>query len=105
MISKKEFLYSLAALERMKEGCLIEGDIDIEYFDQLIKNITLGKQWLNPTSAEQAKLSIDFLEQEIRIRLRNLLEEGKDVPTLKKAKTVYSSFDIQRPILGFDRNV
>lgn len=105
MISKKEFFSSLDALERMREGCLLEGDIDAEHFDQLINHITLGKQWLNPALAQQAKQSIDFIEQQIRIRLRNLLEEGKDIPTLKKAKTVYNSFDIQRPILGFDRNV
>ena len=105
MISKKEYLTTVASLQRMKEGCLLEGDLDIEYFDQLLQKILMGKQWLDPVLAMQAKESVDFIQQEIRIRLRNLLEEGKDIPTLKKAKSVYNSFDIQRPILGFDRNV
>ena len=104
MLTKKEFLHTIASLEHLRIGCTIDGDIDAQYFDQLIQQLYIGKRWLTPELAEKAKSSIDLIEKEIRITLRNLLKEGNDIPKLKKAKSAYNSFHIQRPVIGFDRN-
>jgi hypothetical protein len=102
--TKKELLQTIASLEHLCVGCRIDGDIDAEYFDQLIEQLYIGKKWLTPDLAKKAKSSIDFIEKEVRVALRSLLKEGKDIPQLKKAKSAYNSFHTQRPIIGFDRN-
>ena len=104
MSTLKELQKTIDSLLRMKESCVIDGDIDAEYFDQLIQNIYSCKKWLTPELAFQAKQYIDFIEGEIRKSLRDLLKEGKIIPNLKKAKSAYSSFHSTRPIIGFDRN-
>ena len=104
MSSFNELQKTIASLQRMKESCVIDGDIDAEYFDQLIQSIYAEKRWLTPDLASQAKQYIDFIEEEIRKSLRGLLKEGKIIPKLKKAKSAYSSFHSTRPIIGFDRN-
>jgi hypothetical protein len=104
VLTQKEFLHTIASLEHLQIGCKIEGDIDAEYFDQLIQQIYLGERWLTPELAKKAKFSIDLIEKEIRITLRNLLKEGNNIPKLKKAKSAYNSFHSKRPIIGFERN-
>ncbi len=104
MLSRKRLVQTIESLERMKDSCIVDGDIDAVYFDELIQNIYDGKQWLNPELAQRAKVCVDFIELEIRKSLRNLLKEGENLPKLKKAKSAYSSFSKKRPIIGFDRN-
>ena len=104
MLSQKEFLQTIESLERMKESCIVDGDVDAQYFDKLIQNLYDGKRWLNPVLAQRAKVCVDFIEQEIRKSLRNLLKEGKNLPKIRKAKSAYSSFSKKRPLIGFDRN-
>ena len=104
MLSKKRLIQTIESLERMKDSCTVDGDIDAVYFDELIQNIYDGKQWLNPGLAQRAKVCVDFIELEIRKSLRNLLKEGENLPKLKKAKSAYNSFSKKRPIIGFDRN-
>ena len=104
MLTKKEFHHTIDSLEHLRIGCKIDGDIDAEYFDQLIQQLYSGKRWLTPELAQKAKSSIDLIEKEIRVTLRNLLKEGNDIPKLKKAKSAYNSFHTQRPVIGFDRN-
>ena len=74
------------------------------YFDNSFRDLYDGKRWLNPVLAQRAKVCVDFIEQEIRKSLRNLLKEGENLPKLRKAKSAYSSFSKKRPIIGFDRN-
>lgn len=104
MLSQKALIETIDSLERIKESCMIDGDIDAIYFDVLIQNLYRGKNWLTPTLAQRAKICVDFIEIEIRKTLRTLLKEGENLPKLKKAKSAYSSFSKQRPIIGFDRN-
>ena len=104
MFVRKQLIQTINSLERMKDSCIVDGDIDVVYFDTLIHNLYEGKRWLNPDLAQRAKVCVDFIEQEIRKRLRNLLKEGENLPKLKKAKSAYSSFSKKRPIIGFDRN-
>ena len=103
-MSQKHLMETIESLERMKDSCIIDGDIDAMFFDILIQNLYKGKKWLTPTLAQRAKICVDFIELEIRKSLRNLLKEGENLPKLKKAKSAYSSFSSPRPIIGFDRN-
>ena len=104
MLSRRRLVQTIESLERMKDSCIVDGDIDAVHFDLLIQNLYEGKQWLSPDLAQRAKVCVDFIEQEIRKSLRNLLREGENLPKLKKAKSAYSSFSKKRPIIGFDRN-
>ena len=104
MSSQKDLFIAIESLQRMHQSCIIDGDIDVKYFEDLIDTIYKCSQWITPQIAETAKAAVDGIEREIRKHLRSILKDGKNIPTTKRALSMYNSFHYTPPIIGFNRN-
>jgi len=102
--SQKKLHYTIISLKRLEESVVLDGDIDTEYFDQLIQNIYEGERWLTPELAKKAQQAIDIIGFALRKSMKNLLIEGKNIPLFRRAKSAYRSTHHKRPIIGFERN-
>ena len=106
MSSEAELIFTVGALRRMRMSVDLDGDIDVEHFEELIQGIYRSSKYLTPQTAQQAKEAIDSIAIKIRHHLRSILSEGHDLPTIKKAFSMYNSFNkTAPPIVGFNRNV
>ena len=106
MSSEAELNLTIEALKRMRRSVELDGDIDVDHFEELIQSIYKCSKHLTPQTAQAAKNAIDHIGYEIRKHLRRLLVEGQNFPTIKKALSMYNSFHHSSPpIVGFNRNV
>ena len=104
MPSQDQLIMTVDKLHRMSQSVLLDGDIDVKYFEDLIETIYTCSKWITPSLAEKAKTAIDTIEQEIRTHLRTLLKYSKDISKTKRALSMYNSFHYTSPIIGFNRN-
>ena len=104
MPSREQLITTVDKLQRMSQSVLLDGDIDVKYFEDLIETIYTCSKWITPQLAEKAKEAIDTIEQEIRTHLRTLLKYSKDISKTKRALSMYNSFHYTSPIIGFNRN-